>query len=117
MWQITMTQTFERWFDALDDKDRTRVLAALMVLRAKDPQLPRPYADTVKGSRYNNMKELRIQSRGDPFRVFYAFDPQRVGILLCAGNKASDEKRFYDVMIQLADRELTRHLHKIKIKE
>ncbi|WP_416361191.1 type II toxin-antitoxin system RelE/ParE family toxin [Kosakonia pseudosacchari] len=117
MWRITMTQTFEKWFDALGDNDRASVLAALMVLRVKGPQLPRPYADTVKGSRYNNMKELRIQSRGEPFRVFYAFDPQRVGILLCAGNKASNEKRFYDVMIQIADRELTRHLHKIKIKE
>jgi hypothetical protein len=24
------------------------------------------------------MRELRIQSHGDPIRVFYAFDPQRV---------------------------------------
>lgn len=67
MWQIMMTQTFEKWFDALGDNDRARVLAALMVLRVKGPQLPRPYADTVKGSRYNNMKELRIQSRGSRF--------------------------------------------------
>ncbi|MCU0893561.1 MAG: type II toxin-antitoxin system RelE/ParE family toxin [Rhodospirillales bacterium] len=28
------------------------------------------------------MRELRIQSHGDPIRVFYAFDPRRVAVLL-----------------------------------
>ena len=108
-----MTETFNEWFYSLCDDKRASVLAALMVLRIKGPMLPRPYADTVKGSRYHNMKELRVQSRGDPLRLFYAFDPLRNAILLCAGNKAGHEKRFYDVMIPLADRELTLHLQKI----
>jgi len=105
-----MTERFDSWFCSLGDSDRTRVLAALLVLREKGPLLSRPYADTVKGSQHNNMKELRIQSRGDPFRVFFAFDYQRVGILLCAGNKVGNEKRFYDVMIPIADRELNNYL-------
>jgi len=41
------------------------------------------------------MRELRIQSGGNPIRVFYAFDPRRVGILLIGGDKTGD-KRFYD---------------------
>lgn len=110
MWQIEMTERFDAWFGALGDSDRTRVLAALMVLREKGPMLSRPYADTVNGSRHNNMKELRIQSRGDPFRVFFAFDYQRVGILLCAGNKVGNEKRFYEVMIPIADKEWVNYL-------
>ncbi|WLI77602.1 type II toxin-antitoxin system RelE/ParE family toxin [Kosakonia sp. H02] len=113
MWQIEMTETFDDWFSSLGDNDRASVLAALMVLRAKGPLLPRPYADTIKGSRYNNMKELRVQSRGDPLRIFFAFDSRRSGILLCAGNKVGHEKRFYDVMIPIADRELMLHLQKI----
>ncbi|MGG7445052.1 type II toxin-antitoxin system RelE/ParE family toxin [Kosakonia oryzendophytica] len=117
MWQITMTKTFDNWFSTLGERDRASVLAALMVLREKGPGLPRPWADTVKGSRYSNMKELRIQSRGDPLRVFFAFDPQRVGILLCAGSKAGHEKRFYDVMIPTADREFRHHLHTINNRE
>jgi hypothetical protein len=60
------------------------------------------------------MKELRVQSKGDPIRAFFAFDPKRQGILLCAGNKTGDEKRFYDVMIPIADRELTLHLQQLK---
>ncbi|MDP1142649.1 type II toxin-antitoxin system RelE/ParE family toxin, partial [Klebsiella pneumoniae] len=82
--------------DQLDEADRTNVLASLIVLRERGPSLPRPYADTVYGSMYSNMKELRIQSKGKPLRAFFAFDPRRNGIVLCAGNKALNEKRFYE---------------------
>ncbi|MBF0235924.1 MAG: type II toxin-antitoxin system RelE/ParE family toxin, partial [Desulfamplus sp.] len=63
---------------------------------------------------HSNMKELRIQSRGEPIRAFYAFDQHRNGIVLCAGNKTGNEKRFYEVMIPIADREFTAHLEKLK---
>ena len=92
------------------------MLAALLVLREKGPGLSRPYADTLKGSRYSNMKERRIQSRGDPLRAFFAFDPARTGIVLCAGNKVGNEKRFYDAMLPLADREFTNWLNALKIR-
>ena len=60
------------------------------------------------------MKELRVQSKGDPIRAFFALDPKRKGILLCAGNKTGNEKRFYDEMIPIADREFTAHLKTLK---
>ncbi len=56
------------------------------------------------------MKELRVQCGGQPLRAFFAFDPFRTGIILCAGNKTGNEKRFYDEMIPLADRELRAYL-------
>lgn len=114
MWLIETTDTFDKWFDALDDTDRASVLASMIVLRERGPMLSRPYADTVKGSCHNNMKELRVQSKGDPIRAFFAFDPKRKGILLCAGNKAGNDKRFYDEMIPIADREFTAHLERSK---
>lgn len=114
MWLIETTDTFDEWFDPLDDAERANVLASLIVLREKGPMLSRPHADTVNGSCHSNMKELRVQSKGDPVRVFFAFDPKRRGILLCAGNKAGNEKRFYDVMIPIADREFTAHLERLK---
>lgn len=114
MWWVETTDLFDNWFDALEDTDRANVLASLLVLRETGPMLSRPYADTVKGSRHSNMKELRIQSKGDPIRAFFAFDPERKGIVLCAGNKTSDEKRFYQVMIPIADREFTAHLERLK---
>lgn len=57
------------------------------------------------------MKELRIQSQGEPLRVFFAFSPSRSSILLCAGNKTGNDKRFYEVMIPLADHEYTEYLN------
>jgi hypothetical protein len=98
----------------MTDTDRASVLASMMVLRERGLMLSRPYADTVNGSSHSNMKELRVQSKGDPIRAFFAFDPKRRGILLCAGNKTGDEKRFYEVMIPIADREFTAHLEKLK---
>ncbi|GKX56066.1 hypothetical protein SOASR030_21780 [Leminorella grimontii] len=79
--------------------------------------LSRPYADTVKGARYGNMKELRLLRRGEPIRAFFAFDLHRIAILLCADNKVGNEKRFYDEMISIADREFMNYLNKLEEKE
>ncbi len=114
MWKIETTDIFDEWFNTLDDIDRTNMLASMIVLQERGPMLSRPYADTVKGSCHSNMKELRVQSKGDPIRAFFAFDPKRKGVLLCAGNKTGNEKRFYDEMIPIADREFTAHLHKLR---
>ena len=60
------------------------------------------------------MKELRIQSKGQPLRAFYAFDPKRVGVVLCAGNKVGNEKQFYKNMIPVAEKEYQLHLDKLR---
>ena len=114
MWAIQTTDIFDQWYESLDDTDRGNVLASLLVLRQIGPQLGRPHADTVNGSCHRNMKELRIQSKGKPLRAFFAFDPERKGIVLCAGNKAKKDKRFYEEMIPIADREFTAHLETLK---
>lgn len=114
MWKIATTDTFDEWYDSLSDSDRTNVLAGMLLLQEIGPHLSRPYADTVNGSKFTNMKELRIQSKGDPLRAFFAFDPTRTGVLLCAGNKVGDEKRFYKRMIPIADNEYETHLKNMR---
>jgi len=59
------------------------------------------------------MRELRVQSRGKPLRVFYAFDPRRTAILLIGGDKTGD-KRFYKRMIPVADRLYDDHIEELK---
>ncbi len=117
MWQIITTDTFDDWLVAQDDTDRACNLSAMIVLQQAGPALCRPYADSLKGSRFSNMKELRIQSKGDPIRAFYAFYPWRSGVLLCAGHKSGNEKRFYAELIPLADKEFTHHLQREERKE
>lgn len=108
-WTVVTTDTFDQWFDVQDEYTQDTILASLLRLECAGPQLSRPYADTVKGSQYANMKELRIQHQGKPIRAFFAFDPLRQAIVLCAGDKSND-KQFYERMIRLADNEFTHYL-------
>ena len=59
------------------------------------------------------MRELRVQSRGRPLRIFYAFDPLRAVILLIGGDKTGDD-RFYLRYVPIADRIYDRHLDDLR---
>ncbi len=113
MWSIQTTDVFDEWFSSLHDMHRANVLGAILVLQERGPQLGRPYVDSVYNSIHSNMKELRIQSNGVPFRAFFAFDQMRNAIILCAGDKSKNEKRFYKQMIFIADCEFSKHLQRI----
>jgi hypothetical protein len=113
MWDVETTDTFDAWFELQSCGLKEDMLAAMLILSEFGPQLGRPYVDTVKNSRLPNMKELRVQHHGLPVRAFFAFDPKRKAIVLCAGCKDGvNEKRFYKDMITLADREFSQHLIK-----
>jgi len=73
------------------------------------PALGRPRVDTIEGSSFKNMKELRIQYKGEPWRVLFAFDPHRQAILLVGGNK-SGNKRWYKENIPIADQRYQKYL-------
>jgi hypothetical protein len=102
VWEIEFTGEFEQWWIGLEEKVQDAIDKLVQVLRNSGPSLGRPRVDTVKGSRHSHMKELRVQSGGEPYRIFFAFDPRRVGILLIGGCKAGDP-RFYDRIIPIAD--------------
>jgi hypothetical protein len=102
MWNVEFTDEFFDWWNSLTDSQQDALQAGIELLESNGPSLGRPHADTVKGSRHPNMKELRTQCAGKPLRSFFAFDPRRSAILLIGGDKTGD-KRFYDKMIPLAD--------------
>ena len=55
------------------------------------------------------MRELRVQHRGRPYRVLYAFDPRRIALLLIGGDKTGDDD-WYKRVVPLADRLYDEHL-------
>ena len=114
MWQVLTTDYFNSWLCDQDDSTQEKVLAALLVLQHMGPELGRPLVDAVQGSRYRHMKELRIQHRGRPLRAFFAFDPTRQAIVLCVADK-SGKKRFYEQMLEIADREYALHLGRLGV--
>jgi len=64
------------------------------------PMLGRPYVDQIKGSKYNNLKELRTQISGHVYRSLFAFDPERKAIILSGGDKnGKNQSKFYKQLI------------------
>jgi len=100
-WDVEYTDQFGEWWDSLTAEEQEGVAAEVGLLRERGPMLGRPHADTVRGSRHPNMKELRIQHAGNPYRVLFAFDPRRSAILLVGGEKTSDERGWYARFIPL----------------
>ena len=76
------------------------------------PRLPHPHSSSIQSSKHGAMRELRIQRKGRPYRVLYAFDPRRVAILLIGGDKTGDD-RWYDRYVPIADRLYDEHLNVI----
>jgi len=113
MWQIEYTDEFGQWWGDLSEDEQESIAASVELLRQLGPGLPSPHADTVRGSKHANMKELRTQHQGRPLRTLFAFDPRRCAILLVGGDKTGD-KRFYRRMVPLADRLYDTHLKELK---
>jgi hypothetical protein len=91
---------------------RIEIVSLAGLLEAEGPHLGRPHADTLKGSGFPNMKELRFSAAGGTWRVAYAFDPKRRAIILVAGDKSGvSSKLFYDRLIRTADLRFADHLH------
>jgi hypothetical protein len=114
-WQVEFEDAFEAEFLAFEQGVQDALLAVARLLTDYGPQLGRPYADTLKGSRHANMKELRFEAADGEWRAAFAFDPQRKAVLLVAGDKSGgSQKRFYKQLIATADRRFSAHLEKLK---
>lgn len=114
-WEVGFDPAFDREFDALPTTVQDELLAQAKLLEAFGPALGRPRVDTLNGSRYANMKELRFQADDGVWRVAFAFDPQRKAILLVAGDKSGvNERRFYRQLIKRADARFSMHLDRLK---
>lgn len=115
MWGVASTAEFEDWVKNLDSGAQTEIVAKVELLKALGPHLGRPHVDTLKGSKYPNLKELRVTWKKSVLRVAFAFDPTRSGILLVGGNKVGrNERQFYRELIQWAEKLYERHLIEIK---
>jgi len=113
-WVVRIADEFDQEFEALPEDVQTEILALSRLLQRFGPQLGRPRVDTLAGSRYTNMKELRFRGAGGEWRVAFAFDMNRAAILLAAGNKSGvSQKRFYRGLIRKADRRFDAHVARL----
>ena len=112
-YEIEYTDQFGEWWTTLSQSEQDDILAVVELLEKKGVRLGFPYSSKVKRSRHSHMRELRIQSAGHPIRVFYAFDPRRMAILLIGGDKTGND-RFYQKYIPLADTLYDIYLEELK---
>ena len=71
--------------------------------------LAMPWADTLRGSRLSHLKELRVQLRGRPYRILFAFDPRRCAYLILGGDKSGDPRWYVEAILR-AELIYARHL-------
>ena len=110
-WNAYFHPKFQAEFDELSMAVQDQPFAMLIPLRKRGPMLGRPDVDTLKDSKFANMKELRFRADGGVWRVAFAFDPERDAIILVAGDKSGgSEKTFYRRLIEKADKRFKEHL-------
>lgn len=115
-WEVEYTNEFGAWWDGLSIGEQKDVSLAVTLLEEKGPALRRPHVGAISNSRHANMKELVIQHAGRPYRVLFAFDPQRTGILLIGGDKTGNN-HWYEEFIPIADTLFANHLKQVRGKK
>ncbi len=104
-WEVEFHPELEAEFPALPEAVQDEMLARAGLLAEMGPTLGRPAVDTLKGSRIANLKELRFDAAGGVWRVAFAFDGNRVAVLLAAADKRGRaQERFYKALVALAER-------------
>lgn len=114
-WDVYFHDEFEAEFNELAEAVQDELLALIGLLQEFGFRLARPHADTLKGSKFASMKELRFKADDGVWRVVFAFDPKQAAIILVAGDKTgTSEKRFYKQLIRKADQRFQSHLDSLE---
>jgi len=112
-WDVEYTDEFGEWWAGLRESEQDDTTAVVELLMEAGPGLRFPHSSGVEGSKHSHLRELRVQSGGNPIRVFYAFDPRRSAILLIGGDKTGNG-RFYNEYIPVADRLYDEHIEALR---
>ena len=107
--EVEYTDEFGEWWNKLDESEQESVDAVVQLLEEHGPHLNFPHSSGIALSKHSHMRELRIQHKGNPYRVLYAFDPKRNAILLIGGNKKGNDD-WYKEYVAIADRLYDEHL-------
>jgi hypothetical protein len=104
-WEVEFHAELAAEYASLAEAVQDELLAHAKLLAEFGPTLGRPRVDTLKGSKIPNLKELRFAAAEGIWRVAFAFDGNRIAVLLAAGDKRGKaETRFYKALIVTAER-------------
>lgn len=111
-----VTNQVRDWYQGLDEKAADAFDAAVEKLAETGPALGRPFVAEIDLREYSaetrslfpHLKELR--PLGTSQRVLFTFGPDRVPVLLFAGDKAGDWNRWYPKAVKEAAKNYRRWL-------
>ena len=112
-WEVEYTDEFGIWWESLGEDEQDSVDVSVGLLEQFGPSLSFPHSSQIKGAEHGQLRELRIQHQGEPYRILYAFDPRRIALLLLGGNKQGDD-RWYEAFVPIADKLFKQHLIELK---
>jgi hypothetical protein len=113
-WEVNTSDFFVDWYSSLTELEQDEIIAVVELLAEQGPELDRPYADRIKGSKIHNMKELRPRGIAKHFRVLFVFDPRREAILLVGGDKSGQWAAWYVTAIPLAEQLYAAYLNDLR---
>lgn len=109
-WTVIYSIEAADWIVGLSDDDYRLLMGRIELLEEHGPGLGRPAVDTITGSDYPNMKELRAGT----LRALFAFDPQRQALILVGGDKRDRWTEWYAEAIPHADELFTAYLQSLE---
>ena len=112
-WDVEYTDQFEDCWDTLSEAEQEDIDAGVQLLETFGTTLGYPHSSGITRSRHSHMRELRMQHRGRPYRILYAFDPRRSAILLIGGDKTG-QKKWYETFVPIADDLYDEHLEALR---
>lgn len=83
---IAYKDYFNAFFTALDNGTQDKVLYVLMLLRTQD-RLPTKFIKAIR----DGLFELRIEYRGNIYRIFFVFDGDKIVVLFNAFKKKTQK--------------------------
>jgi len=87
---------------SLDAKQQAKIYREIDLLEKFGNELHYPHVDTIKGKKYDNLWELRIELASNIFRVFY-FLPENNKVILLHGivkKKQKTPKKELDIALE-----------------
>ncbi len=94
-------------------EEQVSVDASVLLLEQYGPHLRFPHSSAIENSKIGHLRELRVQHKGSPYRVLYAFDPSRTALLLIGGNKRGAND-WYKKFVPMAEKLYAKHLKSLK---
>lgn len=112
-WEVEYTDELGDWWARLTEVEQESVDASVRLLEERGPDLGFPHTSGISASKHSHMRELRVQHRGRPYRILFAFDPRRHAILLIGGDKTGKD-RWYEIHVPVADNLYDTHIATLK---